>query len=171
MDDFEAWVHARSAELSRRAYMLTGDVHLAEDLLQDTLARVAERWPRLVRSGDPAGYARTVMYHLSVDWWRRRRARPDTASDEHPELAGAYDDHETVVRRMVLRDALARLTPRQRAVLVLRYYDDLTEVQAATVLGCSVSTVKSQARHAIRRLRELAPDLLEAFTPSEANAR
>jgi RNA polymerase sigma-70 factor (sigma-E family) len=172
MEEFEAYVQARSAALARTAYLLTGDVHHAEDLLQETLARVASRWPALLRKGDPDAYVRTVMYHRAVDTWRRRRVREVPGQqEEYVELRGACDDEETVVRRMVLRDALSRLTPRQRAVLVLRYYEDRTEVEAAAVLGCSVNTVKSQTRHALGRLRLLAPELPEAFasmSPSEA---
>lgn len=161
MEDFEAWVLARSGALARSAYLLTGDRHLAEDLVQDTLARVADHWRRITRSGSPDAYARQVMHHLAVDRWRRRRVRPPEAlGATPPELTGdGYD----VERRVVLRDALLRLTPRQRAMVSLRFYEDLTEVQTAAVLGCSVSTVKSTTRDALRRLREHAPDLLEAL--------
>ncbi|MFZ2015985.1 MAG: SigE family RNA polymerase sigma factor [Nocardioides sp.] len=161
MEDFEAWVAARGGALARTAYLLTGDVHLAEDLVQDTLARMADKWRAVSRSGSPDAYARTVMHHLAIDRWRRRRVRPtEVLTDRHPELGGEGPDVE---RRLVLRDALARLTPKQRAVLSLRFYDDLTEAQTAAVLGCSVSTVKSQSRAALERLRVLAPDLLTTF--------
>ena len=161
VEDFEGWVHARSAWLARSAYLLTGDVHLAEDLVQDTLARVAQHWSRISRRGDPDAYARRVMHHLGIDRWRRRRARPaEVLTDAHPELGGAGPDVE---RRLLLRDALARLTPKQRAVLSLRFYEDLTEVQTAQVLGCSPSTVKTQTRQALARLRVLAPDLLASL--------
>lgn len=161
MEDFEAWVQARSAGLARSAYLLTGDRHLAEDLVQDTLVRVADHWRRVTRSGTPDAYARQVMHHLAIDRWRRRRARPAEAlGTPPPEPTGeGYD----VDRRVVLRDALLRLTPRQRAMVSLRFYEDLTETQTAAVLGCSVSTVKSTTRDALRRLREHAPDLLEAL--------
>lgn len=162
VEDFEAWVRARAGALARTAYLLTGDVHLAEDLVQDTLARVADHWARVSRRGDPDAYARRVMHHLAIDRWRRRRARPpEVLTDQHPELGDEGPDLE---RRLVLRDALARLTPKQRAVLSLRFYEDLTEVQAAQVLGCSPNTVKSQTRQALERLRTLAPDLLSALT-------
>jgi RNA polymerase sigma-70 factor (sigma-E family) len=162
VEDFEAWVLARAGALARSAYLLTGDVHLAEDLVQDTLARVADHWTRVSRDGEPDAYARRVMHHLAVDRWRRRRARPaEVLTDRHPELGGSGPDVE---RRLVLRDALARLTPKQRAVLSLRFYEDLTEVQTAQVLGCSPNTVKSQTRQALERLRVLAPDLLSALT-------
>jgi RNA polymerase sigma-70 factor (sigma-E family) len=158
VEDFEEWVAARRGALARTAYLLTGDVHLAEDLVQETLARVAQRWRRLHRTGSRDAYARTVMHNLAIDRWRRRRARPpEVLTDHHPELGGEGPDVE---RRLVLRDALARLTSKQRAVLSLRFYEDLTEVQTAAVLGCSVSTVKSQTRTALERLRVLAPDLL-----------
>ena len=158
-EGFEAWVLARRAAMARSAYLLTGDLHLAEDLVQDTLARVADRWRKVC--GNPDAYARTVMHHLAIDRWRRRKARPsEVLTDAHPELGGFRPDVE---RRLVLRDALARLTPKQRAMLSLRFYEDLTEVQTAAVLGCSVSTVKSQTRVALERLRALAPDLLSSL--------
>lgn len=161
VEDFDAWVLARRGALARSAYLLTGDVHLAEDLVQDTLARVAERWRSISKQGRPDAYARTVMHHLAIDHWRRRRARPsEVLTDRHPELGG---DGPDVERRLVLREALSRLTPKQRAVLSLRFYEDLTEVQAAAVLGCSVSTVKSQSRAALERLRILAPEALASL--------
>lgn len=159
--EFEAWVHARSAALARTAYLLTGDVHLAEDLVQDALARVAQHWSRVRRQGEPDAYARVVLHRLSVDRWRRRSARPpEVFTDVHPELGS---DPADVERRLLLREALSRLTPKQRAVLSLRFYDDLTEARTAEVLGCSVNTVKSQTRQALQRLRDLAPDLLETL--------
>ena len=161
MPDFEAWVQARSPQLARAAYLLAGDVQLAEDLLQDTLARVASRWEALTRTGSVDAYARKVMYHLSVDWWRRRRIRPELVLARPPELVSTADGEGSIVRRMMLREALMRLTARQRAVLVLRFFEDYSEAQAAELLGCSVNTVKSQTRHALNRLRDLAPDLLE----------
>ncbi|MFG2039936.1 SigE family RNA polymerase sigma factor [Dactylosporangium sp. NPDC048998] len=174
MDDFEVFVRARSAALARTAYLLTGDRQLAEDLLQDALARVAGRWASVARLGDPEPYVRRVLYTCAVDGWRRhvrRRRVEQTATEQRPELRGADDDAETVTRRLVLRDALARLTHRQRAVLVLRFYEDLTESQAADVLGCSVNTVKSQTRHALARLRELAPELGSVLVDTSMEGR
>jgi RNA polymerase sigma-70 factor (sigma-E family) len=165
VEEFELWVHARGAALARSAYLVTGDAHLAEDLLQETLTRVAQKWRKVGDS--PDAYARRVMHNLAVDSWRRRRVRPAEAlGATPPELAGRGDAVD-VERRVVLRDALARLTPRQRAVLSLRFYEDLTEVETATVLGCSVSTVKSTARDALSRLRAVAPDLLSAFATGD----
>jgi len=165
VEDFEQWAHARSAALARSAYLLTGDVHLAEDLLQETLTRVAQHWRRVRRQGAPDGYARRVMHHLAIDSWRRRRSRPaEVLGADTPEISHVDADAD---RRVVLRDALARLTPRQRVVLSLRFYEDLTEAETAAVLGCSVSTVKSTAREALARLRDRAPEHLAAFAPGD----
>jgi RNA polymerase sigma-70 factor (sigma-E family) len=161
VEAFELWVQARGGALARSAYLLTSDAHLAEDLLQEALTRVAQKWRKVGDS--PDAYARRVMHNLVIDSWRRRRARPaEVLGASPPELSGRGDVVD-VERRVVLRDALARLTPRQRAVLSLRFYEDLTEVETAAVLGCSVSTVKSTARDALARLRAVAPDLLSAF--------
>lgn len=158
-ESFRAYVAARIAALSRVAFLLTGDRHAAEDLVQVTLVRVARHWERVIARGDPEPYVRQTLYSQHVSMWRRRwrdielHARP-------PEQAVA--DHTTgVLRAVVVREALARLAPRQRAVLVLRFFEDLTEVEAAAALGCSVSTVKSQTRDALARLRLLAPELAE----------
>jgi len=166
VEEFEQWAHARSGALARSAYLLTGDRHLAEDLLQETLTRVAQRWRKVSRQGAPDAYARTVMHHLAIDVWRRRRSRPaEVLGAPTPEL-GAPEGGD-VERRLVLRHALAGLTVRQRAVLSLRFYEDLTEVETARVLGCSVSTVKSTAREALARLRATAPEHLAEFAPGE----
>ena len=172
MDGFEGFVRARSSALARTAYLLTGDRQLAEDLLQETLARAAERWSALVPGGEPEPYVRRMLYTRAVDGWRRRRRVGETlGGDPPPELRGHDDDAETIARRVVLRDALARLTPRQRAVLVLRFYEDCTEATTAEMLGCSISTVKSQTRHALDRLRALAPELADTFDrPSPVEA-
>lgn len=162
-DGFRAFVTARSGALARTAYLLTGDRHLAEDLLQEALGRTAGRWDRLVAGGDPEPYVRRILYTCAVDGWRRRR--PVEVLGAAPVELPVPDGSDAVDRRVVLRDALARLTPHQRAVLVLRFYEDRTEVQTADLLACSVSTVKSQTRHALARLRVLAPELADAFGP------
>jgi RNA polymerase sigma-70 factor (sigma-E family) len=154
-ESFEEYVRARNAALSRVAYLLTGDHHLAEDLVQQALLRVVGRWSRIVASGDPDAYVRRVLYHLHISWWRRRRPAVPTA-----EVArSSPDPSDAVVASIAVRRALARLGPRQRAVLILRYFEDLSESQTAQVLGVSVGTVKSQARDGLARLRTLAPEL------------
>jgi RNA polymerase sigma-70 factor (sigma-E family) len=167
--DFDGFVRAAWRPLLRSAVLLTNDTHAGEDLVQETLTRVADRWPRLTSGGaDPMPYARTVLYRLAVDAWRRRSVRPRGVGPGLEDLSsggrvGPVDGH--TLDRLVLQDALARLTPRQRAVLVLRFFEDRTEVQTAEVLGCSPNTVKTQTRHALRRLRELAPELVAEFQP------
>ena len=158
-DGFDEFVVARRAPLSRTAYLLTGDHHLAQDLLQVAMFRVAERW-RQLRDGTPEAYARRIMVNEITSWRRRRRyhERPVDSVDDN---AGSGDLSSSVVRKVVLGRALAQLAPRQRAVLVLRFYEDLTEAAAADVLGCSVGTVKSQTHQALARLRRVAPELAD----------
>ena len=151
--EFAAFVEARQHRLLRSAYLVCGDHHLAEDLLQGALVKLALRWSR-VREGDPEAFLRTVMYRDAISWWRRFRR--EHLSDVPPERAGRDED---VPNRMVFESALRRLPPRQRAVLVLRYFDDLTEVRTAEILGVTVGTVKSQASAGLQKLRELAPEL------------
>jgi RNA polymerase sigma-70 factor (sigma-E family) len=167
--EFEEWARARAPALARSAYLLTGDVHLAEDLVQDTLVRIADHWHRLQRGSSPDAYARQVMHRLSIDRWRRRRVRVHEVlqGDESPTGASAVIDDEAATDRILLGQALARLTPKQRAVLMLRFHHDLTERESAEVLGCSISTVKSQTRVALERLRVLAPDILASFAAED----
>jgi RNA polymerase sigma-70 factor (sigma-E family) len=150
--DFEEFVTARSAALLRTAYLLTGSHQDAEDLVQTALIKAVPRWGR-VREHEP--YVRRILVHESVSRWRRRRWR-ETSTESLPELGNVGVDVDT---RLVLAQALGRLSPRQRAVIVLRYFDDLTETQTADLLRISVGTVKSQARDALARLRALVPDL------------
>jgi RNA polymerase sigma-70 factor (sigma-E family) len=167
VQDFDTFVRAAWRPLLRSAVLLTNDTHAGEDLVQETLTRVADRWPRLTSGGDdPMPYARTVLYRLAVDSWRRRRVRPETVTEQLGEPRGIpVDLVGEALDRLLLRQALAALTARQRAVLVLRYLEDRTEVETARVLGCSPNTVKSQARHALARMRELAPDVVREFAP------
>lgn len=153
-ESFEAWAAARQHGLLRSAYLLTGDMGRAEDLLQEALLKVALRWQRLAGQ-NPDAYARVVIYRDQVSWWRKRRPYPLA---EPPERA-VVTDADASERHLMLREALGHLTHRQRAVLVLRYYDDLTERQTAEALGVSVGTVKSQTSAALARLRERAPGL------------
>ncbi|MEU8001055.1 SigE family RNA polymerase sigma factor [Catellatospora sp. NPDC049111] len=151
---FEEFVRARTASLWHAAYLLTGDRHHAEDLLQTALERTAVRWDQLDR---PEAYVRKVLYTQAVSWWRRRQRRiPEVLVDATPEPSATSGEPEV---RIVLAQALRRLTAKQRAVLVLRYYEDCTEEETARLLGVTPGTVKSQTRHALGRLRQLAPEL------------
>ncbi|GIF77038.1 SigE family RNA polymerase sigma factor [Asanoa siamensis] len=154
--DFADFVRVEVPTLTRAAYLMTGDRHHAEDLVQTTLARVAVRWDHV---DEPAAYARRVLYTQSVSWWRRRAARvSETLTARVPDQPRLDTDVDVAV---VLERALHRLTPRQRAVLVLRFFEDRTESETAELLNCRIGTVKSQTRHALRRLRELSPDLAQ----------
>jgi len=156
-ESFREYVRARTPALSRVAYLLTGDFHLAEDLVQQALLRVAGRWERLTALGDPDPYVRRVLYTQHVSWWRRARLRLDLRA-EVPEQA-VPDGSAAVELSHTVRRALRRLTPRQRAVLVLRYFEDLTEQQTADLLGISVGTVKSQSHKALAAMRSVCRDL------------
>ncbi|MEI2776088.1 MAG: SigE family RNA polymerase sigma factor [Tetrasphaera sp.] len=155
--EFTAFVRACRPTLLRTAYLLAGDRHRAEDLVQETLLRVARRWERCAEA--PLGYARVTLHRVAIDQHRWRSRRPESPPAQ---VTGSVQVDVTggVDTKVVLARALARLTPAQRAVLVARFYDDLTEVQAARALGVSPNTVKSQTRRALQRLRELAPELL-----------
>lgn len=151
---YEEFVRACTPSLSRTAYLLTGDVHLAEDLLQHALIQVARRWERI--HGHPEPYARRILATQNISWWRSRRRRPEVALEGWHDRPQPASDPTLGVDLVA---ALARLTPRQRAVLVLRYADDLTETQVADVLGIRPGTVKSIARQAAARMRAIAPEL------------
>ena len=157
---FEEFVAGRGQALQRFGYALTGDWALAEDLLQTALARAYPRWSRIQRD-DPEGYVRKIMINTWSSWWRRKW-RGEVPAVQLPETAGR-DAFADVDHRHALRIALAQLPPRQRAVVVLRYHQDLSEAQVADLLGISVGTVKSQAAKALARLREQAA--LTAYRP------
>ena len=147
---FDEFVAARSPALWRSAYLLTGDAHKAEDLLQTALLKAWRRWSKVARDGSVEGYVRRVLVTTYTDWFRRRW-NAELPSDNLPE--SGYADDDSAVRHDMLR-ALAGLTRGQRAVIVLRYFDDLTEQQTADALGCSVGTVKSQTARAMAALRQ-----------------
>jgi RNA polymerase sigma-70 factor (sigma-E family) len=161
-DDFREFVRARSPALSRAAFLLTGDHHLAQDLLQTVLATTYQHWRR-IRSGSPEAYVRRAMHNTHISWWRRRHGMEFAALDEAV-LDGVVDSSDATALRLTVVAALRALTARQRAVVVLRYFEDLTEAQTSDVLGCSVGTVKRLHFDALVRLRSVAPDLLEGQT-------
>ncbi len=147
--EFAAFVAARSPRLLRTAYLLTRDWALAEDLLQTALAKSWFAWKRL--DDDPEPYVRKVLVNTYASWWRRKW-RGETPTAELPEESQRDNTH-LVDERDELWQAIARLPRRQRAVLVLRYFDDLSEAQIADALQISVGTVKSQASKALATLR------------------
>ncbi len=147
--DFEEFVVARRGALLRTAYLLTGNHHDAEDLVQSALIKVVPKWKRIKNRPEP--YVRKVLARDSVSRWRSRRWR-EVSTDVVPEAT-----HHDSTDRIELLEDLRKLSPRQRAVLVLRYFDDLTEVDTAEALGISVGTFKSHVRDALHRLRERQP--------------
>jgi RNA polymerase sigma-70 factor (sigma-E family) len=156
---FSAFVAARSRHLLQAAHLLTGDRHRAEDLVQTALARAYLRWDRIVDE-DPEGYVRRTMVNAHIDWWRRKPWREE-AVDVLPDRAVDGPDVDT---RSALLAALATLSRRQRAVMVLRYYEDMSEADIARTLGCSPGTVKSAASRATARLRELLAEEVPSWT-------
>ncbi|HVA59089.1 MAG TPA: SigE family RNA polymerase sigma factor [Mycobacteriales bacterium] len=156
-DGFRDFVAARSRSLLRTAWLLTGDWPTAEDLVQTALAKTWLRWGSIRRREDPAAYVRRAMVNTYSTWWRRRwTGEIPTAAP--PEGRVRDDPFAAVDTRGSLLAALEQLPRRQRAVVVLRFYDDFTEAQVAAMLGCSVGTVKSQTAKALAKLRAFLVD-------------
>jgi RNA polymerase sigma-70 factor (sigma-E family) len=149
--DYLAFVHARVTELRRTAYLLCGDPHQADDFVQETLTKLYARWPRIGRVENVDAYVHTMLVRVFLDdrrrgWWKVRLL---TGSPEPPPADQNPEDGP------VIRAALAKLPPRQQAVLVLRYLCDKPVREVADLLRCSEGTVKSQTAHGLTRLRAL----------------
>ncbi|MEW9531876.1 SigE family RNA polymerase sigma factor [Microbispora sp. NPDC049125] len=148
-DTFDDFVRARGGALFRYGFVLTGNADDAADLVQEALLRLGDAWQRVARKDDPEGYVRTIMARQHVSWWRRRRREhlvaqtPDSAARQDTRL----DEDDG------LWAELGELPPKQRAVLVLRYYEDLPDAEIARILGVSAGTVRSQASRALGKLR------------------
>lgn len=154
-EGFEGWVRASSHRLRRLAYLLTGDLDQAEDLLQSAYAKVLPRWHKISAYDSPEAYMHRVMVNLRTSWWRRSRNR-EWSTDEIPEAswrAGTPGEGDAVVESQVLLAALRALPERQRAAVVLRHWCDLSEAQTADAMKCSVGTVKSNASRGLVQLR------------------
>ncbi|WP_446212117.1 SigE family RNA polymerase sigma factor [Micromonospora sp. IBSANI012] len=151
---YEEFADSRLTALLRYAVMLTGDPHQAQDLVQDTMVRVQLNWRRVARADSPERYVRRMLTNQYVDWrrgsWMRRvllRGEPDESAPP------AADHAQDAVDRDQVWSLLARLPRRQRASLVLRYYEDLPDAEIAEVLGCAVGTVRSSISRALATLR------------------
>lgn len=151
LSEFEDFVRSRAAALTASAFLLTGDRGLAEDLVQEALARTWRAWKRLHRTENAEAYTRRTMYHLHVSRWRRAKV-----TEAPPETGGADAD---IALRLAVHAALLSLPAKQRAAVVLRYFEDLTEAEAAETLGCPVSTLRARAQRALKRLRRDFPEL------------
>ena len=177
---FEDFVRARSGSLLRTALLLSGQNRAeAEDLLQLALERAYRHWPKVCRSDEPERYVRRILANASADRWRRLARRPEQSLPPAGCGPAVCDHAAEIAERDYLLRALAALPPRQRAVLVLRYFDDLSEAETAQMLGCSVGSVKSHAARGLARLRDTAdsqswrrlPDSQAACTPTAEESR
>lgn len=151
-EEYCSFVAARSAALFRVAYLVIGDHQLAQDLLQESLAKTYVAWPRLHDVSNAEAYTRRVIVTTAISW-RRRRGFHERPAERLPEPAQA-DSTDTTVLHDALWSCLLELPPRQRTAIVLRHYVDLTEAQTAETMGCSIGTVKSSVSTGRRRLRE-----------------
>ncbi|MFC3492449.1 SigE family RNA polymerase sigma factor [Glycomyces rhizosphaerae] len=153
-EEFREYVAARSAALHRAAYLLTGNWATAEDLVQTTLTKTYLAWSRIRTTDSVDAYARRILYNTNASWWRKRsnREKPTEVFEDKADHSRDFTEHSAV------RDAMWRhiavLPKRQRAVLVLRYYENRTDQQIADILGISVGTVKSQASRALAGMRK-----------------
>lgn len=152
-EEFRRFVQLRWHGLVRTAYLLTGDRGRAEDLVQQTLVKVHRRWAHVVTAESPYAYTRAALANESASWWRRKRVTETLGEvPAHADRAQA-DDYRAVDTRDELARAVLQLPPRMRAVVVLRYFDDLSEAETAQALGMSTGSVKSQASRGLERLR------------------
>ena len=152
--DFTEFVQASWPALYRTAYLLLGDRGLAEDLAQTALAKTFAAWSRIDHRAAAHAYAKRTLINTATSWFRKKGWRNELPSDELPETAYATDPST----RPAVLDALGQLPPRQRAVVVLRFYEDLSVAETAGALGCSTGTVKSQTFEAFAKLRVLLGD-------------
>jgi len=155
-DAFAEFVAARSGALHRAAYLMVGDAGLAQDLVQEALTKTYVAWPRLRDPANAEAYTRKAITTTAISWFRRR-SWSERPTDRLPETTSA-GPADAVDERAWLWQALLELPVRQRAAVVLRYYEDLTEAQTAAAMGCAVGTVKSQVSAALRKLRERLGD-------------
>ncbi|WP_229068807.1 SigE family RNA polymerase sigma factor [Actinoplanes sp. DH11] len=163
--DFVAFAQANSVRLQRAAYLLTGDRHQAEEAAQATLVRVYAAWGRVQRK-DPYAYARTVLTNLVTDQWRRPMR--EYATETMPEPPAAHDVADVVSKRRWLISALQALSPRERAVVVLRHFFDASEAEVARELDLSAGTVKSLNSRALAKLRITAGSVPPVRLETEA---
>jgi RNA polymerase sigma-70 factor (sigma-E family) len=156
--DFDRFVTTNADGLLRTAYLITWDLHTAEDLVQETLIKVAKRWPKVRRMDRPIAYARRILVNEALDGRTRQQRRRSELTAQQPSQNGHVPDpSELIGTHDELVAALATLPPRQRAVLVLRYFLDLPEAEVAAALQCSLGTVKSTASRGLARLEQTMP--------------
>ena len=169
-EDFTAWVLARQNGLVRTAYLLCGDFGRAEDLVQTVLAKAYLSWDRVSQASSPDAYVRRMLVNENTSWWRRTwRSREVSVAEvrdwSEDSLADSVADREFVVA------ALRALPERQRAAVVLRYYEDLAEAEVAEILGCSIGTVKSQCSRGLASVRASLREIADRAVHDEGGAR
>ncbi len=157
---FAEFVAARSGALHRAAYLMVGDVGLAQDLVQEALTKTYVAWPRLRDTGNAEAYARKTITNTAITWFRRKGWNAERTSETVPDRVDA-GHADGVADRAWVQECLMKLPPRQRAAIVLRYYDDLTEAQTAAAMDCAVGTVKSQVAAGLTKLRALMGDAVD----------
>jgi RNA polymerase sigma-70 factor (sigma-E family) len=163
-ESFRAFAVEHAARLRRSAYLFCGDWHLAEDLMQSTLIKIYRSWSRVEKDESLGNYSRTVLLRTWLDEkrrpWRRSEQSEAIVPERLDEARGPADSPERLWARDLVHKGLLRLPPRQRAVLVLRYFDDLSVAETADVMGCSEGTVKSQTARGLDALRSSISDLV-----------
>jgi RNA polymerase sigma-70 factor (sigma-E family) len=170
-ESFTAFVRASGERHLRVAVLLTGDWHAAEDLVQASLVKLYRAWPGVDQvGGDPDAYLRRIMVNTQRSWWRARWRREAPVAQLPDRLGGGEDGGDQRALAVSVRQALQRLSPRQRAVLVLRYYEDRPEAEIASLLGCSTGTVKAHAHRGLRALRGEFAALGRRWPPADRPA-
>jgi RNA polymerase sigma-70 factor (sigma-E family) len=164
---FAEFAAARSPALFRAAYLMVGDHAMAEDLLQEALTKTYVAWPKLRDVNNAEAYTRKAITTTAISWWRRKSWQNEKPRDDVPERP--YEEHsDAIAQRDWLWNELQSLPPRQRAAIVLRFYEDLTEAQTAEAMGVSVGTVKSQVSDGLKKLRnKLGTDVRVELVPNE----
>jgi RNA polymerase sigma-70 factor (sigma-E family) len=169
---FAEFAHARAGALQRAAYLMVGDAQLAQDLVQEALTKTYVAWPRLRDPRNAEAYCRKAITTTAISWFRRKGWNNERPTEHLPDDAGRTVGHESsIAERDAVWRELQQLPPRQRAALVLRYYEDLSEAQTAEAMGCAVGTVKSQVSAALTKLRERLGEDVDLISTEEATTR
>lgn len=165
--EFAEFALARAAALHRAAYLMVGDTQLAQDLVQEALSRTYVAWPRLRDPRNAEAYCRKAITTTAISWFRRKSWNNERPTEHLPDESRTVGPETTVVERDAVWRALQQLPPRQRAALVLRFYEDLTETQTADAMGCAVGTVKSQVSAGLAKLRQRLGNEVELLSDQE----
>ena len=168
---FAEFALARAGALHRAAYLMVGDSQLAQDLVQEALTKTYVAWPRLRDPANAEAYCRKAITTTAISWFRRKGWNNERPSEHLPDGPVGAGQESAFVERDAVWQAVRDLPPRQRAALVLRFYEDLTETQTAQAMGCAVGTVKSQVSAGLKKLRERLGDDVELISTEEAMTR